>query len=58
MNVLLVCGNGITTNMLSARLQKYAQEQGKRTILLPPGWDSTGRCSPTLTWCSSPPRQP
>lgn len=30
MNVLLVCGNGITTNMLSARLQKYAQEQGKK----------------------------
>lgn len=30
MNILLVCGNGITTTMLSARLQKYAQEQGKQ----------------------------
>lgn len=30
MNVLLVCGNGITTTMLSARLQKYAQEHGKQ----------------------------
>lgn len=29
MNVLLVCGGGITTNMLAARLQKYAQEQKK-----------------------------
>lgn len=30
MNVLLVCGGGITTNMLAARLQKYAQENGKQ----------------------------
>lgn len=29
MNILLVCGNGITTNMLSAKLQKYAQEHKK-----------------------------
>lgn len=30
MNVLLVCGGGITTNMLSAKLQRYAQEHGKK----------------------------
>lgn len=30
MNILLVCGGGITTNMLAARLQKYAQENGKQ----------------------------
>lgn len=30
MNVLLVCGGGITTNMLAAKLQKYAQENGKQ----------------------------
>lgn len=30
MNILLVCGNGITTNMLAVKLQKYAQENGKQ----------------------------
>lgn len=30
MNILLVCGNGITTNMLAAKLQSYAKENGKR----------------------------
>ena len=30
MNILLVCGGGITTSMLSAKLQKYAQENGKK----------------------------
>lgn len=30
MNILLVCGNGITTNMLAAKLQNYAREQDKK----------------------------